>query len=128
MVEAKRELTRDPIVHRIIALLSEQGKTDKELLEYLGMGRNTFVSWKYGRIKSYQAHINEIAEFLDVSPNYLLRGVDDEINVETMSDTELQLIKSYRAADREGQKHIIDMVKYIEMATKNNNKKERRTG
>ena len=128
MVEPKRELTDDPVLHRIIGALDDSGLTEKKLIEELGMSHGTFTSWKYGRVKSYQAHINEIAEILNVSPNYLLRGVDEEIEVETLSESEVRLIKGYRAADRDGQRHILEMVGYVETANIGSNKKGRRKG
>ena len=128
MLVSKRELTDDPVVHRMIEALSESGMPEKSLIEKLGMAHGTFTSWKYGRVKSYQVHINEMAEILNVSPNFLLRGTDDEVGVETLSEAEIRLIKGYRNADREGQRHILEMVGYVEMANIGSNKKGRRKG
>ena len=129
MVEPKRQLTKDPIIHRIIRILGERGISEKELVERLGMSRGTFTTWKYGRIKSYMSHINEIAEILDVSPNLLLRGEDEEVNVETLSEAEIRLIKGYRAANSSGQRHIVELIGYIESAMeKEKGKRKRRTG
>ena len=80
MREAKRTLTNDSIVLRIMNLLKSRKKTDKELSDYLELTHCITTAWKYGGSKSYRPHINEIAEFLDVSPNYLLRGVDEDID------------------------------------------------
>ena len=118
MVEPKRKMTDDPVVQRIVDLLGERGITEKELIQKLGMSRGTFTAWKYGRVKSYQAHINEIADILEVSPNLLLRGVDNEVNVETLSETEIRLIKDFRSMDNEGQRHTLEMTGYIVRAKK----------
>ena len=122
MVEPKRQLTDDPVVLRMIELIEKRSLNEKLLIEKLGMARGTFTSWKYGRVKSYQAHINEIAEILDVSPNYLLRGVDDEVDVETLSDSEIELIKAYRTVGNDGRRHIDEMVAYITEACKGRRK------
>ena len=75
------------------------------------------------------SHINEIAEILDVSPNLLLRGEDEEVNVETLSEAEIRLIKGYRAANSSGQRHIVELIGYIESAMeKEKGKRKRRTG
>ena len=118
MVEPKREMTDDPVVQRIVELLEERGITEKELIHRLGMSRGTFTAWKYGRVKSYQAHLNEIADILEVSPNMLLRGIDTEVNVETLSESEIRLIKAYRKMDNEGQRHVLDTANYIVKARK----------
>ena len=120
MIEPKREMTDDPVVHRIVELLEARGITEKELIQRLGMSRGTFTAWKYGRVKSYLAHLNEIADILEVSPNMLLRGKDDEVDIETLSETETRLIKAYRKMDNEGQRHVMNTVKYIEKARNNN--------
>lgn len=61
------------IVDKIIMLLEQKEKTQKELTEYLGLEKSTFSAWKSGKSKSYSKHISKIAEFLNVSPDYLLR-------------------------------------------------------
>ena len=109
---SRRKLTSDPVLLRIIAALKDIGKTEKELIEYLGMVRGTFTSWRYQNVKSYMAHIDEISEYLSVSPNYLLRGIDDEVNFETLSEAEIQLIKKYRSADESGKNFILTAAGY----------------
>ena len=110
---SKHELTSDLVVHRIIAALKDIGKTEKQLIDHLGMVRGSFTSWKYKGVKSYMSRIDDIAEYLHVSPNYLLRGVDDEVNFETLSEAEIQLIKSYRSANDEGKNFILTSAKYV---------------
>ena len=61
------------IIDKIIMLLEQKEKTQKELTDYLGLEKSTFSAWKSGKSKSYSKHISKIAEFLSVSPDYLLR-------------------------------------------------------
>ena len=118
MREAKRQLSGDPVLFRIMSTLKEAGKTDKELLNYLDMAHGTFDAWKYRNIKSYLSRIDDIAEFLNVSPNYLLRGIDDEVNFETLSEAEIRLIKLYRNSDAKGRTHILECAEYVSEAVK----------
>ena len=113
MRESKRTLTDDPIVLRIINLLKSKNKTDKELSDHLKLTHGITTAWKYGGSKSYRPHINEIAEFLEVSPNYLLRGIDEDVNLATLSEAEITLIKGFRSVDSDGKRHIMEMVQYI---------------
>ncbi len=92
-----RELTKDPVVLRIMDLLKLQGKTEKELVTSLGMSSTAFSTWKFENVKSYRKKITEIAKFLGVSEGYLLYGVDDYINQETMSGLEVELVKLFRS-------------------------------
>ncbi|MBQ3320624.1 hypothetical protein IJG71_00605 [Candidatus Saccharibacteria bacterium] len=113
MREAKRRLSDDPVLARIMSSLKEAGRTDKELLNHLGMVHGTFDAWKFRNIKSYLTRIDDIAEFLNVSPNYLLRGVDDEVNFETLSEAEIRLIKFYRSSNAKGRTHILECAEYV---------------
>ena len=65
-------MNQDPIIQKIIDLLEKQGKTQKNLTDYLSITQNAFTDWKSGRIKSYRKHLAKIAEFLDVSVDFLL--------------------------------------------------------
>lgn len=65
-------MNQDPIIQTIIELLDKQGKSQKNLTDYLGITQNAFTDWKSGRIKSYRKHLSKIAEFLNVSVDYLL--------------------------------------------------------
>lgn len=60
------------ILNKIITLLKEQGKSQKELCEYLGIKQQAFTNWKGGNNTSYMKHLPQIAKFLDVSVDYLL--------------------------------------------------------
>ena len=113
MVEKKKKVNDDPVLERIMGLLEKRSITEKELIDRLEMARGTFSAWKQGRARSYLVHTAEIAEILDVSPNYLLRGTDDEVGVETLSESEIQLIKEYRAVGNDGRRLIDEVITYI---------------
>lgn len=59
-------------LYRIKSLLKEQGKTQKELTDYIGIEKSVFSDWKKGKSKSYKKYIAEIAEFFGVSTDSLL--------------------------------------------------------
>lgn len=61
---------------KIQLLLKEQHKTQKNLTDFLGLKKTTFTSWKSGKNTSYTKHIGKIAEFFDVSADYLLGNTD----------------------------------------------------
>ena len=67
---------------RIQELLKQQGKKQKDLTDYLGISKNSFTAWKSGRVKSYQKHIPQIADFLGVSTDYLL-GTEKDTDPDT---------------------------------------------
>lgn len=62
------------IIDKITMLLEQKGKTQKELTDFLGLEKSTFSAWKSGKSKSYSKHLAKIAEFLNVSSDFLLRN------------------------------------------------------
>ncbi len=67
----------NPVITRITNLLLKNGKSQKELERYLGLGKGVYTDWKSGHSSSYRQRIDEIARFFNVSPTYLLRGEED---------------------------------------------------
>ena len=96
MRQTIHKLTNDKVVLRIIELLKIQGKTEKELISSLGLANGTFTNWKYKDSKSYEKYLKKIAEYLDVSIDYLMEGVDDILNVQNLTASEISLLKMYR--------------------------------
>lgn len=77
---------------KIYSLMKAKGKTQKELADYLGLSKSAFTGWKNGNNKSYRKYISEIAEFLDVSADYLLgkeKSPSSEDNGLTASQQEI---------------------------------------
>lgn len=100
------------VVSRIIDLLIQQGKTQTELLNYLGLHPNNFTEWKSRRKRSYLLYIDEIARYLDVSPTYLLRG-EVEPTVPSKTDTAAELMDIYRQLNLEQQERLIAVARSI---------------
>ena len=64
------------VLDKIIALLKEQGKKQKDLTDYLGITKNVFTDWKSGRINSYTKYLPQIADFFGVSVDCLLGNTE----------------------------------------------------
>lgn len=60
------------ILTNILILLKKQNKKQIELSNYLDLSKNVFTEWKSGRNTSYMKHLPKIAEFFDVSVDFLL--------------------------------------------------------
>lgn len=75
---------------KIKTLLKEQRKTQKQLMDYLGLGKTAFTGWNSGANTSYNKHIGKIAEFLGVSTDYLL-GVEPKLDFSPTEATVLHL-------------------------------------
>ena len=60
------------VLNNIISLLKEQNKKQIDLTKFLGLSKNIFSEWKSKRSTSYMKHLPQIAEFFNVSVDYLL--------------------------------------------------------
>lgn len=60
------------VLNNILRLLKERNIRQKELTEFLSLSHNVFTEWKAGRNTSYMKHLPEIAEFFEVSIDYLV--------------------------------------------------------
>ncbi len=119
--------TEPEIVSQITELLMQQGKTQKGLLEHLGLHRNNYSEWKAGRNKSFLLYIDEIARYFDVSPTYLLRGEEDDDGMK-LSKKERELILMYRWLHQESKDKLMataeDLVNLERSSTKKKQKEK----
>ena len=120
---------------KIIMLLKAQNKKQIDLCNYIGVKKNAFTAWKSGVNRSYLKYIAEIAEFFNVSTDYLLgkteniHGTDDEGVLSelreanscysiSLSEHEKRLISAYR--DKPEMQPAVDRLLGIESATAKN--------
>lgn len=89
------------ILDRIIELLGERNQQD--LTDYLGLKKSAFTDWKGGKSNSYQKYLVQIAEYFNVSIDYLVTG---KITSDSLSPKETNLIMSYRELSEQGQEYI----------------------
>ncbi|MBQ8092153.1 MAG: helix-turn-helix domain-containing protein [Clostridia bacterium] len=86
------------IFDRIDQLMISKKKKKKDLNDYLGLTHSSYNNWKLGTNESFLKYIDKIAEFLNVSPNYLLRGTDDIIlDDNKQKQNETKLLRLFRS-------------------------------
>ena len=71
----KKYLRKDFIVtilDKILALIKEKGITQNAFLMDMGLDKSTISDWKRGSNQSYKKHIERIADYFNVSVDYLL--------------------------------------------------------
>ena len=111
MMTTNRKLTDSSPVLRIMELLAERGKTEKDLTDFLGISPSGMTRWKYDGSNAYLKYIDEICEFLDTTPNYLFWGEADE--EKRLTSEEIEMIRMYRNFDNGRKKCIMDTMKYL---------------
>lgn len=94
------------ITERIIALLDGKNESQKSMSAAIGLPYSTVNTWlKHGRDIPAQC-VLPICRFLDVTPGYLLEGVDeprsDKGVAPALTDDEQYLLSLFHDLDREG--------------------------
>ncbi len=101
----------DEIRNRIMNLLSESGKSDKDLESYLEIGRGRVAHWRYDRNVTFLQFIIPICEYFHTNPNYLFFGVEQVEDPVELSPDEKDLVRLYRQLDDRKQKYVKEGLK-----------------
>lgn len=67
------------ILERISMLLGSRNQ--KELTDFLGLKKSAFTDWKLGKSNSYRKYLIEIANFFEVSIDYLVYGKEQQSKI-----------------------------------------------
>lgn len=102
----------DITLQRIITELKIQKKRQSDLTDFISVTDSTFGNWKKGLNQSYLKYLHAIADFLNVSVEYLKGETDKKEKplseneerlkelydlTADLSETEIQLLKAYAA-------------------------------
>ena len=90
------------ILDRIVKLLGD--REQQELTDHLGLKKTAFSDWKGGKSKSYSKYLIEIADFFNVSIDYLVYGKN---SISELTDDEQKIIQDYRELSEQGQDYIM---------------------
>lgn len=76
---SKNEVLKLEILERISMLLGSRNQ--KELTDFLGLKKSAFTDWKLGKSNSYRKYLIEIADFFEVSIDYLVYGKEQQSKI-----------------------------------------------
>lgn len=100
------------IAQRIFELLKIQSKKQSELAEYVGISRAAISDWKSKGTSPTAEYLVKICEFLDISLDYLLTGV--EPMPKELAPDEVELVELYRKLEpTERLEHRAELKGYI---------------
>lgn len=92
------------ILDRICMLLGD--REQQALTNHLGLKKTAFTDWKSGKSNSYRKYLIEIAEFFNVSLDYLVFG-KKQPSVANMSEDEKELLNYYKELDERDKGRVI---------------------
>lgn len=111
--EFKRECIME-INERIFYLLEKQGRTARELGDFIGVKPSSISAWKTEGSYPSSKYIIRISEFFKVSIDYLFTG-ESNTNVDVeLTPQEQELVNTYKQLDSRGQ-HAVHMAIYNEL-------------
>lgn len=98
---------------RLRELREKKQVSQDDVSKFLGVERTTYTSYESGRSRPVRV-LNKLAEYYNVSIDYLLGLADSplpkEVNINTLSDTEKQLIFDFRSLNNKEKEKVIQYV------------------
>lgn len=97
------------IIERIILIIDKKSFTMSDLCRHLDIGTSTMTNWKKRNTDPPAKYIIPICEFLNVSANYLLTGIDECKNQEVDN----KVLKTFHQLNEDNQDIIIGKMKEL---------------
>lgn len=104
----------DRVLQQMTDLLTEQGKTQSSLCDYLGIRSDMYSRWKKGESRSYMFDIGRIADFFGVSADYILCRTEQEVSASTLTAAESRLLSRFRALSDKKQLWLLQGIGFLE--------------
>ena len=101
-------------LEKINGLLIEQGKTQSSLCDYLGIRSDMYSRWKKGDSRSYMFDIGRIADFFNVSADYLLGRIDRDQSNGQFTASEIRILTRIKALSDTEQLWLLQAIGYLE--------------
>ncbi len=99
------------VLDKILSLLDKQGKTQKELADFLGVKKNCVTDWKSGKSRSFEKYIYQIAVFLNVSVDYLLgKEKSPSADAEELDGIDKLIIDTIKPLSDDDKKRVLAMI------------------
>lgn len=93
------------MIERILKLLSDSGLTAKKLTADIGISSSAISEWKKGKGKPSAEAIVKLANYFNVSTDYILIGITGKNGI-VLSQRENELITNYRNLNKDGMAYI----------------------
>ena len=94
---------------RLALLRNQRSLSQAELAKQLNMPQSTYANYEIGKRKITLELIMQFSRFYSVSPTFLVTGQEHFESDMTVSLSEINLIKKYRALNERG-KEAVDLV------------------
>ena len=98
---------------KILALIKEKGITQNAFLMDMGLDKSTISDWKRGSNQSYKKHIERIADYFNVSVDYLL-GRENMTFTETEAQKQVKmLVECFNELSEEDRAKVLEYAQML---------------
>lgn len=100
-------------------LLDEKGLKNADVSRATGVSNMTLSDWKRGKTNPKTETMQKLADYLEVSVDYLVNGKDKEISLQEQSDLWISIrndkellnaLEKYMKLSGKKKKHVIDTI------------------
>lgn len=110
------------MLNKILELMGNRHGAGKELANHLGIHPSVVTDWKAGRNKSYTKYAPQIAEYYNVSLDWLSGLSDEKEQKETAPNKEdgsEKILAIFRSLPDERRKQLEDYAKFLQASEQN---------
>ena len=100
------------VVNRLKDLRTTRQISQKDFAKRLGVSQQTVASWEVGRTEPANDALKNIADYFNVSTDYLL-GRDDLENQPPLSGEQITLLDGFDRLNEEGKKAILVLIRQL---------------
>lgn len=101
--------------NRLKNLRTSREISQKSFAKYLGVSQQTVASWEVGRTEPSNEILKNIADYFDVSTDYLL-GRDNVKQNAPLSNEQMKLLTGFNALNDESKRLILEMIGQLNIA------------
>lgn len=100
---------------RIKDLREDKDMKQKEISDMLNIGLSTYQRYEQGKLKIYLETVQELAEFYNVSIDYIAGRTNDKkgFNKSDLPSSEIDLIKNFRSLSIERQSRVLERIQML---------------
>lgn len=92
-------------------LLDKKGLKNADVAKATGISNMTLSDWKRGKSVPKYKNMQKIAEFLNVSTDYLLNGNDTRIDAPEFSDDQFEVLNIYAQLNDKQKEAVLSMLR-----------------
>ena len=102
----------DETVNRIISLLKDRNIAKGKFLRDLGFNKSAIAGWERGEHASYKKKLPEIAEYFDVSIDWLTGKEQKNKPVTERDELKSEILELFNLLSLEERKELVDYARY----------------